>query len=371
VRIAFVTGSLEPGRDGVGDYTRLLAEACRARGHGVAQLAIAEPAEMAAGPGHEPEQARFSAAGLRGGAAQAWLRAFRPEWVSLQFVPYSFDPRGFFARDLAPLSALLREAPRRHVFFHELWIGSHRGASWRHRLAGWRQRRTIRRLLKATAPGCVQTSVGYYRGALARIGQAATVLPLFGNVPLPRETPTAAVLPGVAAGAVVCGMFGALHPAPELPRFLADFAALAQRLGRPAVLAAAGALRTGDGWFRALAEEWRGRIEFRALGRLDAAALAAVFARFDFAVTTVPWVIIGKSGSTVALREHGLQVVVVAEGAPPRFGCDLSGGAAEDDGLLPYFRDGVLPVSVLEKTPRRSRLGDVAERFLAALAAAS
>ncbi len=43
MRIAFVTSGLEPGRDGVGDYTSGLAEECARRGHTVTQIALNDP----------------------------------------------------------------------------------------------------------------------------------------------------------------------------------------------------------------------------------------------------------------------------------------------------------------------------------------
>ncbi len=42
MRLAFVTGRLEPGSDGVGDYTRTLAVECARRGHAVCLLSLDE-----------------------------------------------------------------------------------------------------------------------------------------------------------------------------------------------------------------------------------------------------------------------------------------------------------------------------------------
>ena len=40
MNILFLTGGLEPGQDGVGDYTRLLAGVCKTSGHKVSIIAI-------------------------------------------------------------------------------------------------------------------------------------------------------------------------------------------------------------------------------------------------------------------------------------------------------------------------------------------
>ena len=43
MNIVFLCSSLEPGRDGVGDYTRRLAQECAARGHVCRMVALHDP----------------------------------------------------------------------------------------------------------------------------------------------------------------------------------------------------------------------------------------------------------------------------------------------------------------------------------------
>lgn len=370
MKIAFVTGCLEPGRDGVGDYVRTLAAECARRGHAVRLLALAEPRAVS------PRDERFAvrrqtlaetcADGGRG--ARAWLDAFAPEWTSLHFVPYAFDPRGLFAAKIPLLKHVLAAAPRRHVFFHEIWIGFARDASWKDRAVGFLQRRSVARLLRGAAPGCVQTSNACYRRALATLGRDAAVLPMFGSVPL-RPDVAPAALDGGGSADLVCGMFGALHPNWRHEPFLADFAELAAARGRRAVLASAGSLRHGAPLFAQLAARWRDRIAFVQLGEQTPERLAATFARFDFAVSTSPATLIGKSSSAAALREHGLRVALTNAGAAPRFAVAPADLAPDDDGFVPYFRARASLPLALEKTPPRAGAARAAEAFLAALAA--
>lgn len=373
MRIAFVTGSLEPGRDGVGDYTRRLAAECVRAGHEVALLAVAEPSPVNSMVAEPLPTLRLTAAEWRGdgGArAGAWIEAFRADWACLQFVPYSFDPRGLFGGSIDALRTTLGGAKKRQIFFHEVWIGSYQGAPWRERFVGWCQRRATRALLRAVAPDCVHTSIAYNRAALATIGQKAKILPLFGNVPLIAKPESSAALLGVDPAALVCGIFGSIDPQWEAAAFLSEFARLAAGQGRPAALVAVGGLGPGAARFEEIAVEWRERIACVALGRREAVDLSAVFARFDFAATSVPWNIVGKSGSVAALREHGLRVVVTASGRPPRFAGKLADDAESDAGLIPYFRTRALTVEVLLKTPSGARPPLVAQQFLADLHAA-
>lgn len=350
MRIAFVTGSLEPGRDGVGDYTRTLAAECVCRGHAVRVLSVADRESGEETFLGQPALRRMTReqALTDGRDAYRWLEAFAPDWTSLQFVPFSFDPRGLFARSIPALVRIMRAAPRRHVIFHEIWIGAQQRAPWKARFLGAIQRRAVIRLLQAVDPRRIHTSTEFYRAALGDLGVRVERLPMFGSVPWCGPTPPA-IFPGIEANALVCGMFGTVHPDWQPAGFMADLAALAAKLGRPVALVSAGGLGPGTALFAELALRYRGSVNCVALGRLPEPQLAEVFARFDFAVTSVPWNILGKSSSAAALREHGLRVVATMGGAPLRGRPDLAGDL--DDGFVPYFRDPTL----LRDAPTRTK----------------
>jgi len=369
MRIACLTGSLEPGRDGVGDYTRTLATECTRLGHAVCLLSVGEnhspPDEDPSGlPTRRLAGGKWSADGGR--PAREYLEAFTPDWTSLQFVPYSFNPRGFFGAKIPALNAAMQTAPRRHIFFHETWIGMEQGARLKARLSGWWQRQAVKRMLREMAPACVHTSVDYYRAALASVGQPAEVLSMFGSVPRPPRPCVPEALPGVPRDALVGGMFGTLHPDWQPDAFLRDFVALAAAAGRPPALVAAGSMGPGTPRFEKIKETWRGKLTAVALGRCTEERLAAVFARFDFAVTSVPWNILGKSSSAAALREHGIRVVVTAAGTPPRFPTPPLEDTARDEGFIPYFLDRTLLALATTRTVPRAGVPAVATRLLAA-----
>lgn len=367
MKIVFVAGCLEPGRDGVGDYTRMLARECTRRGHAVALVSLAEPRRVEASAvedaGARVLRLTLAEAG-DGSSVREWVEAFAPDVASLHTVPYSYHPRGFFRPKIPLLAAALAPARRRHVFFHELWIGMERGAGWKARVSGWWQRRAVAALLDAVAPQVVHTSNAYYRAALDTLGREARVLPVFGSVPLPAGPIAPVSLAEIPREALVCGMFGSLHPNWESEPFLADFTALAGREYRPAVLAAAGGLRHGLEFFNRLKAQWAGRVTFVALGEHPVARLGEIFARFDFAVSASPWTLIGKSASAAGLREHGLGVVITNAGSPPRFAWDAAAGEPGDPGLLPYFRDRSLLARVPGRTAPRPGAATVADIFL-------
>lgn len=373
MRVAFITGRLELGSDGVGDYTRTLAKACARQGHAVCLLSIGENERT-------PNDADGDDGGMRtlrlsraewlsdgGDGARRWLETFKPDWTSLQFVPYSLDPRGLFQAAIPALVKTLSAASRRQIFFHETWIGSQEGAPLKARVVGWAQRRAVKQLVCAINPARTHTSNAYYRAALGTIGCDAGILPMIGSVPLVAGGAEQGKIEGLKSDALVCGMFGTLHPNWRPEVFLEDFAAMAKAMGKPAALVAAGGLGYGEALFAKLAEEWRGRVECIAAGRGDEARLARLFARFDFAVTSVPWNILGKSSSAAALREHGLRVVVTEAGAPARF---APTEANEEEAGVPYFRSRELLATALVKRPAFEGAPLLAEIFLRDLHAA-
>ncbi|MFM8365255.1 MAG: hypothetical protein ACKOAS_08920, partial [Verrucomicrobiota bacterium] len=96
MRIAFVCAGAEPGGDGVGDYTRRLAGELQRRGLDAAILALND---RALGYGlqrgdNELRLSRVTPWSLRMREAREFLEEFRPDFLSLQFVGYGFDPRG-------------------------------------------------------------------------------------------------------------------------------------------------------------------------------------------------------------------------------------------------------------------------------------
>src|SRR5207244_3804373 len=95
-------------------------------------------------------------------AAQACLKDFRPDWVSLQFVPFGFHPRGLPLGLGRKLSSINSAKPW-HIMFHELWLGLGEGSSVKHRVWGELQRWLILDLIHRLRPKIVHTNAEAYR----------------------------------------------------------------------------------------------------------------------------------------------------------------------------------------------------------------
>jgi hypothetical protein len=238
VKILFLTGSLEPVNDGVADYTRLLAGECARLGHEMSLLSLNDQWVM--GSQMKPAELRLGARMSwpdRINAARAFLARNGPEIVSLQYVPYSFHPAGLNFALPQILRAILAQTPAQ-CMFHEIWIGSHKGAPLQVKVLGFCQRQTIQVVMKTLACRTIHTSNFVYARLLARYGIAAKQLPLFGSVPV---VPTRNEPPR-SDGTLSLGLFGSIHPEWNPDEMLAAL----RKLGRLIRLSHVGRIGPGE-----------------------------------------------------------------------------------------------------------------------------
>ncbi|MBZ5734909.1 hypothetical protein K8Z61_10415 [Nocardioides sp. TRM66260-LWL] len=292
-RVAILAGCVAPGRDGVGDHSRRLAEELVRVGHEVLLIGLTgnEPSDVVAGPLRIRAfpYALDDSPGAR--EVRGLLADFGPDLVSVQFVPWSHGPRGTGRR----LERLLRtiDAPRWQIMLHELWL--HDTPIRRQRLLGLLQRRAIRQLLRARPWDVVHTSIEHYRRLLASVGVEARILPLFGNIPVPGG---AEPLPDPD---------GLLHfgtpPSPERwPAIADEIAQIAPDLPIRLVGGAEDARAAFAATLRAAG------LDVHDLGRLDDRELAGELARARVGLVRISRRYAGKSGVLAAMLEHGLPV---------------------------------------------------------------
>lgn len=332
-RVAILTGCVAPGRDGVGDHSRRLAEELVRVGHDVLLVGLTgnEPSDVVAGL-LRIRAFPFALDGTPGAReVRALLEDFGPDLVSVQFVPWSHGPRGTGRR----LERLLRtiEAPRWQIMLHELWL--HDTPVRRQRLLGLVQRRSIRQLLRARPWDVVHTSIEHYRQLLAGVGVEARILPLFGNIPVPD---------GAEPHPDPVGLlhFGT-PPSPERwPAIADEIAQVAPDLpirlvgGDEHARAALGAALRAAG------------LTVDDLGRLDDRELAGELARARVGLVRITRRYAGKSGVLAAMLEHGLPVW-----AP---------GLVPPD--PPRVHDRLAAALGAPRQPARSTVPDVARRLL-------
>jgi glycosyltransferase involved in cell wall biosynthesis len=253
---------------------------------------------------------------------------FAPDWISLQMVPYAYEPRGLLVRSAGRFAAFTPRA-RRHVMFHEIWLGEATRSQARHRAIGWVQKKLLARATRMWAPSVVHTSNPAYRELLRRAGIAAQLLPLPGNI---------AVVPGLAPaqarqrllcrialagerGALLVGVFGSIHADPNDVDWVAELRRACAGNGRALVLLQIGrAGREGTALWSTLRRAHGDHVTFAELGESSPEEISVTLQALDLGVATTPWALIGKSGSVAAMLEHGVPVAVLRDDVQLRGG---------------------------------------------------
>lgn len=379
MKIAFITSCLEPGRDGVGDYTRSLALQLQKGGGQCCLLSLCDPwsssseasegtpevvpvPELRLGPALPWER--------RVALARAFLDRFGPEWVSLQFVPYGFDKRGI-VRGLGKYLQPLAQGRRVHVMFHELWIGGS-GSGLKERAVGSLQKACVLRLMQSLQPRAIHTSNGMYVRRLAGHGLRAGLLPMFGAIPvgqgngdnwlLPALSQAGLDLSGGRERALLLGFFGTLHPIWPPEPLLSLLLEAGRNSGKRVALLSIGRLGPGEELWARMAEAYRESLVFLRLSEQPVERVSQFLLSMDAGVAASPYSLLGKSSSAAAMQEHGLRVIVNRDDA------SASAGPALDEEREKYLlrlddrfaQQVILPRPCL---PTGSRLAQVAARF--------
>lgn len=310
MKIVFICGSAQPGKDGVGDYVRLLALSLLKMGHQAAIVAYND--KFVSAPETVVQSANdysisvlrfpvnFSASGKLS-AASNFVDAFSPDWVSLQFVPFSFDKRGL-SRDLTPHIKKIAKDIKLHIMFHELWVGMDLQSPLKLKLWGKLQKQLIKSMLKQLKPNVIHTHSQVYKEQLSILGHSVKILALFGNIPLGIMAPKFKDLSPL--------IFGGIHHGGEIKSFLnwlKDAAFDEEKnihfhfVGNNGVYAKA--------WHNELKDA---EISYTEHGIQAETYISELLTQCTFGVGTTPYLLAEKSGSVAAMLEHGLPVAVVA-----------------------------------------------------------
>jgi hypothetical protein len=381
MKVALLCTSMEAGRDGVGDYVRQLARVLSSREHSCQIIALADRfvdrASDARDSEHGFQVARLPLIDWHSGNinfAVEQLTRFQPDWASLQMVCYGYERQGLLWNS-ARRFARLAIAPRRHMMFHELWIGGWRTSSLKERAIGWTQQRLLLRATRAWSPQIVHTSNPIYRELLRRAHVAAGELAIPSNIPVHEVSHTCARealerrlpdRPGSDSRRLMGGVFGHLPPELAAGDWLEQLAGACARVARELVIVQLGrAGPGGNGLISVLRQRMVGRVKFLELGELPASEVSTVLQGLDFGIATTLWPLVGKSGTAAAMLEHGLPVLV------PRESEGLRGGSEPPSQPHPLlfrlgdFCDTLQRATLPRMLPKAQ--SDVYDRFIGAL----
>ncbi len=317
MKILFLCGGIEPGRDGVGDYTRKLAAEISKAGHSPVIVSINDKMiddefqgnqefDGATIPVVRLPQNWTQPTRLR--KALTVIEGFNPDWISLQFVPFSFHKKGLpyqLGRSLA--SARTKYW---HIMIHELWVGMDKTAPLKFRALGFLQKRLIQSLIKTIAPQKVDTQSSLYLSLLRQDGIHAGYLPLFGNIPVQVNSIPVGVSQATRPKLFTFILFGGIHHGASIKQLAEELQNITAVDGSKAILKIIGRCGPEQATWE---KEWlNAGLSLEVLGEQSPEYISRAFLSADFGITTTPWLLVEKSGSVAAMHEHGLPILCVS-----------------------------------------------------------
>jgi hypothetical protein len=347
MKIIFLCGCLEPGCDGVGDYTRILAAALRKKGLYTAIIGLND---YFIGSSRKEEQIvgtisipvlRLKEANLDRKTikeARDYVEDLAPDWISLQYVPYSFQKKGVPWR-IGQKISVIGAGIKWHIMFHELWIGIAENAALKQRIIGLLQKRIANNLARQPNIKSICTSNALYKNILQDAGIEARLLPLFSNIPVAATDLKVqeeilnklSIHKADRDSFLLCGLFGTLHPDAYLELILANLLMEAQRKDKSLVFIAIG--RTGDKGISELKRLQKTFVEinFFILGSQNEKNVSNILQMLDVAISGTPGDHLGKSGVFAILKLHDLRIEIGNKYALPHYSKSLD---AEIDVLI-------------------------------------
>ena len=319
MKIIFICGSLEPGKDGVGDYTRRLCKELVKKGISVGILSYNDKySQNRIEECEEYGDCKISYLRLpytwknkkRNNEAKKWIEFYGPEWLSLQFVPYSFNNKGL---PFGLGSQLKKNGGDRkwHIMFHELWLGMEVGATFKHTLVGEIQKYIIKKIIKTLKPIAINTQTLLYKKQIKKIGVNSKLLPLFSNIPyfepnFIKDEKARNLLD------IELILFGSIHPNAPVEEFANEVANYYQDI-RNINLKLTLVGRSGNekqNWIKIFKE--KGFI-IKDLGEQNEENITKALQKATIGITTTPIYLVEKSGTVITMRQNNLPIISVSK----------------------------------------------------------
>lgn len=252
-------------------------------------------------------------------AFRDFLDAHGSDLVIIRFIPYSLNPKGIVWKAANLLPKVL-EGRAVLWLVDEIWQGEG-STNLKHRLVGWLQRYCILRLLKASPSRLVFTNNHFNTKTLRRHGVPAKTLRLFGNIPVVKADGGTWLFDQFAKAGIlitsanrgqwlVLGVFGVFHSDWQPDTFLANLKELAAQHERQVCLVGVGSLREYKAHWKNVSETWAATFPFLHLGCREEFEVSLFLQSIDFGLTTNPCHLVGKSGTCMAMLDHGVPILV-------------------------------------------------------------
>ena len=287
MKICFITGQKEFKQCGITDYVELLAKELEKLGQEVEQYFIHKDSE---------ELTDLPNADL----------------YSIQFAPYAFDYNGLPNKILKCLAQKLQNK-KVHLNFHEIWVGAYPRSNWKEKGIGWLQKNLILGFINQCKPAWITSSNAAALDRLKQAGVPAMFLYLFGNIP--HSANSKETTKGQPLKIASFGTPYADFPYDKLGDF---FSTLSKTSGKKLEIILIGRQREDAGSDHLYSMCKMNEFLIERTGELSTNLISELLQEYLLGVSTTPYDVIGKSGATAAMFEHGLPVLAYDDGDTPQ-----------------------------------------------------
>ena len=287
MKICFITGQKESKQCGITDYVELITQELEKLGHQIERYFINKECG---------QLTDLPAADL----------------YSFQFAPYAFAYNGLPNQILKYLAQKLQDK-KVHLNLHEIWVGAYPRANWKERGIGWLQKSLLLGFIKKCKPAWITSSNAAALDRLKLAGIPARFLYLFGNIPFSAESKL--TTKGQALKIAFFGTPYADFPYNKLGEFLST---LSKTSGKKLKIMLIGRQREDAGSNHLYSICKKNEFLIERTGELSTDLISEQLQECTLGVSTTPYDVIGKSGATAAMLEHGLPVLAYDDGDTPQ-----------------------------------------------------
>ena len=312
MKFLFICGCIEEGKDGVGDYTKKLALELIRQGNQCSIIALMDKfieneekwsnTESTLNELRLPFKNGIKQNGIK---AYNWIKEMNFDWISLQYVPFSFDNRGLHF-GLSDLIVKLRIQCKLQIMIHEMWVGRDEGDSLKQKCLSYFQENIINRLLKITSPDLIHTHLPLFSSNINKMGFQCYELPLFSNIEFIKKTSYENV-----NRIFRMTFFSQIELNQTITNFINNFCSeLSVRGLRCEIFLIGGnsdKMKMAVNFFKSFCPEVDKVIY---TGFLNEESLSIMLQSTDLGITPMPIHALGKSGSVAAFLSHGIPVAI-------------------------------------------------------------
>ena len=231
---------------------------------------------------------------------------------SVQFAPYAFAYNGLPNQILKYLAQKLQDK-KVHLNFHEIWVGAYPRANLKEKGIGWLQKKLTLRFINKCKPAWITSSNAAALDRLKLAGVPEMFLYLFGNIPYSANYK--ATTKGQMLKVSFFGTPYADFPYHKLGDF---FSTLSKKSGKKLEIILIGRQRENAGSNHLYAMCKKHEFFIERTGELSTDLISEKLQECALGVSTTPYDVIGKSGATAAMLEHGLPVLAYDDGDTPQ-----------------------------------------------------